>query len=36
MTLKSDSNFEEKLAFYLIIDMGNLVNFNESKESLKV
>ena len=30
MTLKKDPNFEEKLAFYLKNDMGNLVNFNLS------
>ena len=30
MTLKSDSNFEEKLTFCLKNDMRNLVNFNLS------
>ena len=30
MTLKRESNFEEKLTFYLKNDMGNLVNFNLS------
>ena len=30
MTRKSDPNFEEKLTFYLKIDMNNLVNFNSS------
>ena len=30
MTLKKDSNFEEKLTFYLKNDMRNLVNFNLS------
>ena len=30
MTLKKDSNFEEKLTFYLKNDMRNLVNFSLS------
>ena len=30
MTLKSDSNFEEKLTFCLKNDMNNLVNLNSS------
>ena len=30
MTLKKDSNFEEKLIFCLKNDMKNLVNFNSS------
>ena len=30
MTLKSDPNFDEKLAFCLKNDMRNLVNFNVS------
>ena len=30
MTLKSDSNFKEKLTFCLKNDMRNLVNFNAS------
>ena len=32
MTLKSDSNVEEKLIFYLKNDMKKLVNFNGSSE----
>ena len=31
MTLKSDSNFEEKLDFCLKNDMRNLVNFNANR-----
>ena len=30
MTLKSDSNFEEKLTFCLKNDMRNLMSFNSS------
>ena len=32
MTLRSDSNFDEKLNFCLKNDMRNLVNFNASSE----
>ena len=33
MTLKSDTNVEEKLIFYLKNDMKKLVNFNASSET---
>ena len=32
MTLKSDSNFEEKLAFYMKNDIKKLVNINTGSE----
>ena len=35
MTLKSDSNFEEKLTFCLKNDMKNLVDFNSSSGKSK-
>ena len=35
MTLKRDSNFEEKLTFCLKNDMENLVNFNPSNRKFE-
>ena len=36
MTLKSDTKFEEKLTCGLKHDMGNLVNFHQRTESVKI
>ena len=35
MTTEKDSDFEEKLTFYLKNDMSNLVNFNLSSRKPK-